>query len=124
MDDLFGYRDEDPREPYRAPNLGLRPWPNCDTYSEAWRVYCEAAEHLRGSVARTSASVLRGVEKKRGLESRQYLEGCIALVKRDLAGEVHPRDQIPAMFERIRDDLRAADTKAAIARKVSGGKRR
>jgi hypothetical protein len=123
MDDLFGYRDEDPRPSWKASTLGLQPWPNCDTYSEAWRAYCEAAEHVRGSVARTSSSVLRGVEKKRGLQGRLFLEGCIALVKRDLAGEVHPRDQIPAMFERIRDDLHAADMKAALARKRSGGKR-
>jgi hypothetical protein len=74
---------------------GPRPWFGCDTYSEAWRAYCEAWEHaFRRKDPRTKGMIY----DIRGKAAVAALEHNIKVVRRDYRGLIDERTDIPRLL--------------------------
>ncbi len=87
----------------RAGLLAPRPWADCDTCGEDWRAYCEAWDRAVGPKKDEAYRYVGMVREYRGHQAAESLKRNIELVKRDWAGGIGDRAQIPSMLARPQD---------------------
>lgn len=74
---------------------GPKPWPGCDTNGGLWRAYCEAWEHTY----RRKDPRLRGmIADRRGKQGLADLDHNVAVVRRDYAGDIADRAELPRLL--------------------------
>jgi hypothetical protein len=129
MDDLFGFVKDDEPPPPRAQRLGegapgFRPWDGCDTYSDDWRIYCDAGSVVRGphSSKEKRERMFRLEENMHGKEALRLFKVYAEIVRNDMNGLVHPRTDIPKLFAEAREKLRKEQMQTAMVAKSAGKK--
>lgn len=78
-----------------------RPWFGCDTYGEAWKVYCEAWGAIEKD-KRQTVPLWRYesmVGRKRGKDGLATFKHNVELVEQDLVGELPDRNALPKLLK-------------------------